>query len=461
MDLSAAARSQLSEEAVLRPGLDGVEDMRDLPWSSIDDATTRDVDQIECSERLPGGGVRVRVGIADVDAFVPQATPLDRHAGVNTVTVYAGDPVLPMLPPELSTGRTSLLAGEERLALVVEFDVGGDGGCAVSRVARARVRNRAQLAYPDVSAFLEGRGPEPKASREAALGDQVRMQDEAARALRQRREERGALEFETVEARPIVRGGRVVDIRLTRKGLGRDLIEDLMIAANASIADSLEDAGFAWIRRQVRAPERWPRIVALAAAHGAKLPAEPDRKALAEFLVEQRKAAPEDYAELSLSVVKLLGSGEYVVEHRGEELQGHFALAVPDYTHFTAPNRRYTDVVTQRLVKAALLGRESPYPDDALEQVAAHCTEMEDRARHVERKLRKVAAAELVADRVGQDFHAVVTGVTRGGTWARLTDPPVEGRIVQGADGLDVGEKTRVRLVAVDPARGHIDFAAG
>ncbi len=477
-DLRAAARAILREtgfEVELTPAqrrqlealpdhlpedtrLPSPRDLRHLPWSSIDNSTTLDVDQIEAAERLPSGETRLWVGIADVDCLVPLGSPLDHRAATNTVSVYAGEAILPMLPERLSEDRTSLRAGKDRLALVAEFVVCDDGRCRDGTVYRAVVANRAQLEYQSVGAFLAGKGAEPKPAKRAKLGEQLRLQGEAAERLRRERDSRGALELDTVEARPVLDHGRVVDIEVTPKGRARDLIEDLMIAANETIAGFLEAHDVAWIRRQVRAPERWGRIVELAAKQGGKLPPRPDRQALAAFLRKRRRRAPKAFRELSLAVVKLLGSGSYIVEHRGEDLQGHFALAVPDYTHFTAPNRRFADLVTQRLVKAVLAGETPPYADGVLDDVARRCTQMEDLANKVERRLRKVAAADLVEGRIGKVFDAIVTGASPKGTWVRTRRPAVEGRVMRGQEGLDVGEHVRVRLVKVDRGRGYIDF---
>jgi exoribonuclease-2 len=460
VELSGAARRQLEALTDALPD-DDARDLRALPWSSIDNATTRDLDQIEVAEPLDGGETRLRIAIADVDARVPKGAPLDMHAARNTVSVYAGDTVLPMLPERLSTELTSLVEGEDRLALVAEMVVDAEGGTRESAVYRALVRNRAQLDYESVGAWLAGTGPLPAKAEAAGLEAQLRVQGDAARRLRKQREARGALELETVEARPVLKDGRVVDLELTDKGRARDLIEDFMIAANAAVAGFLEEHDVAWIRRLVPPPERWPRLVELARRSGDTLPPEPDRYALAAFLRRRRAADPAGFPHLSVSVVKLLGAGTYVVEHRGEDLAGHFGLAVQDYTHSTAPNRRFADLVSQRLVKAVLAGERVPYTDAELDYAARHCTEMEDRARRVERLLRKLAAMDLVHDRIGDVFDAIVTGASPKGTWVRLRHPAVEGRVVAGERGLDVGDHVRVRLVKLDPERGYIDFVRG
>ena len=434
-------------------------DLRGLAWSSIDNAESRDLDQIEVAEALPGGAIRVWVGIADVDALVPRGSPIDRHAAINTTTLYTGVEIFPMLPEVLSVGRTSLLEGQDRLAVVTELVVERDGAIddRQTRVYPARVVNHAKLAYERVGAWLEGHGPTPAAAR---IVEQLRLQDEAAQRLRRLRHDHGALELETVEARPVTAHGRVVDLELVHKNRARELIEDLMIAANGATARYLEQRGVASIRRVVRAPRRWDRIQDLAAGLGATLPDAPDPRALAGFLAERRRIDRARFADLSLSVVKLLGPGAYQLQRPGEPDQGHFGLAVDDYAHSTAPNRRYADLVTQRLLKASAATAACPYRDDELVAIAARCTERQDAARKVERTMRKVAAASLLSSRIGDTFDAIVTGAAAKGTFVRLLHPPAEGRVVSGEHGLDVGDRVRVRLVATEPSRGFIDFEA-
>jgi RNB domain-containing protein/RNase II-type exonuclease len=471
IDVAAIARKVATDEgfAVDAPagaqaaagpvdGGEGAVDERGLLWSSVDNRESTDLDQIEVAERLAGDVIRVKLGIADVDAFVPRGSPLDRHAAQNTTSLYAGVATFPMLPDWLSSGETSLLEGRERLAVVTEIDVSKEGAVVAARIYQARVVNRAKLVYEDVGAWLEGAGPPPpQAAREAELAAQIALQDEAAQRLRRRRIENGALELETVEARAVARDGEVVEIRLTRKSRARELVEDLMIAANGATARWLEARGFASIRRVVREPRRWPRIVELAASYGVALPAEPSPVALSEFLRARRRSEPERFAELSLSVVKLLGPGEYTVADP-DSPEGHFGLAVDDYAHSTAPNRRYGDLVTQRLLKAAARGEPPPYSAAELGEIAARCTERENHARAFERTMRKVAAALFLSRYLGASFDAIVTGVTGKGTFVRLLDPPAEGRVVEGEQGLDVGDRTRVRLVATEPERGFLDF---
>ena len=441
---------------------EGAADLRALPWSSIDNEESRDLDQIEVAEQLAGGAIRVRIGIADVDALAPKGSPVDHAAAVNTTTLYTGVHVFPMLPEVLSTGRTSLLGDQERLAVVTDMVVRADGSLddSATQIYIARVVNHAKLVYERVGAWLEGVGGAEVPQGGEVIATQLRLQDAAAQRLRRLRHERGALELETVEARTVTKDGQVVDLEVMHKNRARELIEDLMIAANGATARYLETRDRSSIRRVVRAPKRWDRIVALAAGLGGALPAEPSAPALSQFLAIRRAAAPEQFGDLSLAVVKLLGPGQYVLQRATDPDQGHFGLAVDDYAHSTAPNRRYTDLITQRLLKAAASAEPAPYTDLELTTIADRCTERENGARKVERTMRKVAAAALLSTRTGEEFDAIVTGATERGVFVRLLRPPAEGRVVQGEHGLDVGDHLRVRLLATEVARGFIDFAA-
>ncbi len=429
-------------------------DERKLPWSSIDNRESTDLDQVEVSERLADGVIRVKLGIADVDAFIPRDSALDRHASRNTTSLYAGIATFPMLPDELSSGATSLLPNVDRLAVITQIDVAKDGHIVAAKVYRALTRNHAKLVYEDVGAWLENHGEAP---HDAVIADQVKMQDEAAQRLRRRRIDHGALQFETVEARAVAKDGAVVDLKLTLKSRARELIEDLMIAANGATARWLEEHRFASIRRIVRKPKRWDRIVDLAATFGVTMPPEPDAPALAAFLNDRKAKDPKRFADVSLSVVKLMGPGEYAVADP-DTPETHFGLAVDDYAHSTAPNRRYGDLVTQRLLKSCARGDRPPYSAAELLPIAQRCSEREDHARKFERTMRKVGAALFLSTRIGAEFDAVVTGVNAKGTFVRTIDPPAEGRVVQNEEGLDVGDRTRVRLVATEPTRGFIDF---
>ena len=438
------------------PGKD-TRDLRQMLWSSIDNDTSRDLDQIEAAERLPGGEIKVLVGIADVDAFVPQQSPIDGHAAKETTTVYTGIRNFPMLPEELSTGASSLLENGDKLGVVIEFVVAPDGSVSSSNVYRAIVRNRAQLAYDAVGAWLEDKGPAP--AKVAASGDlqaQLKLQNEAAQALRNQRYRNGALNIDTAEVRPVVLNQQVVDVVNQQKNHATELIEDFMIAANGVVARMLEKVSS--LRRIVKTPERWDRIVQLAAKNGEQLPAQPDSKALNDLLLRRKTADPDHFADLSLAVIKLIGPGEYVLERPGDPEQGHFGLAVQDYTHSTAPNRRFADIVTQRLLKALLSGGSAPYSDDELSGIARNCTVKEDAARKVEREMSKRIAALAMSQRIGDTFDAIVTGVTPRGTFVRVLQPHIEGLLTQ-AQGVDVGDKLRVKLTRTDVQRGYIDFA--
>jgi VacB/RNase II family 3'-5' exoribonuclease len=475
-DLNAVARQALRdggfepalddasrlELAALRPSVPSsdLRDLRALLWSSIDNETSRDLDQIEYAESLPDDGVRLRIGIADVDVLVPKGSPLDRHAMANATSVYTGVAVYPMLPTQISTGLTSLNQDEDRIVLVIEIQLNADGSVRAHDVYRALARNRAKLAYESLGPWLEGHGPlPPLVASTPGLEPQLWLQDRAASLLKTLRINAGALEFDTVEATAVGVNGKVTSLAVTRKNRARDLIEDFMIAANVAIAQYLAEQARSAIRRVVRVPKRWSRIVEIAATYGTTLPKVPDPKSLADFLAVRRAADPLRFSDLSLSIVKLLGPGEYVVDKPGpEDDQGHFGLAAHDYSHATAPNRRYADLVTQRLVKAAIAGAAAPYTDDELAAIAKQCTERESAANRVERIVRKAAAAILLASRIGDVFDAIVTGVNKDGTYVRLLSPPAEGRVMKGEQGMDVGERVHVKLIRTDPVHGFIDF---
>jgi exoribonuclease-2 len=443
------------------PGASTIRDLRAALWSSIDDDHSRDLDQLEVADASGASGTRVRVAIADVDGLVPRGSPLDAFAGENATTVYTGVMTFPMLPELLSTDRTSLSQDSDRDAIVIEFVVAGDGTVTQGDVYRGTVRNQAKLAYDSVGAWLSGSGTAPAiVASNAALATQLRLQSGVATRLRQRRVLRGALEFQTIQATPVVEGGTVVGLHAVNPGPARDLIEEFMVAANTTLAGYITSHQRTSIRRVVRTPVRWPRIVDLAKGVGTTLPAAPDGPALAAFLTARQAADPVHFPDLSLAVIKLLGPGEYVVEAPGGPPTTHFGLAVDDYTHGTAPNRRYADLVTQRIVKAIIANAPPPYTDAELAAIAAHCTTQEDNARHAARLVSKQAAALLLAPHVGTVYDAVVTGVTDQGTYARLVAPPVEGRVTAGGQHLDVGDRIKARLTATDPVRGFIDLHA-
>jgi len=460
-DFPAGVQQQLMDLRAHPPAITSgatVRDLRSQLWSSIDNDTSRDLDQIEVAEQLPNGSVKVLVGVADLDAFVPRQSVIDQHAARETTTVYAGIRNFPMLPEELSTGKTSLLENEDRLSVVVEFVVDGDGHVATSDVYRALVRNQAQLQYNSAGAWLENTAAAPpKVAASTDLQAQLRLQSDVAQKLRSRRYENGALDLQTDEISPLVLNTQVIDVVNQQRNRATELIEDFMIAANGVVARMLEKVSS--LRRIVKTPERWDRIVQLAADSGVKLPADPDSKALNEFLIKRKAADPDHFADLSLAVIKLIGPGEYVLERPGEPAPGHFGLAVQDYTHSTAPNRRFPDIVTQRLIKATLAGQSNPYSDDELTAIAANCTEKGDAARKVEREMSKRIAAVALQHRIGAIFDAIVTGVTPKGTFVRVLQPRVDGLLAQGQQGVDVGDKFRVKLIRTDVQRGFIDFA--
>jgi VacB/RNase II family 3'-5' exoribonuclease len=459
-DFPVAAIKQLDAIQSAAESGTQVRDLRAMLWASIDNDDSRDLDQLSVAEPLPDGTVKIFVSIADVDSLVQAGTALDEHAQANTTSVYTAAQIFPMLPERLSTDFTSLGEDQDRLSIVIEMAIAPDGTLKSSSLYRASVRNKAKLAYNSVAAWLDGKGPAPpRVASVRGLDEQLRVQDRVAQSLKHVRHLRGALSLETIEARAVIDNGVLVDLRPDEKNRAKDLIEDFMIAANGVAAEFLAGKGFPVLRRVLRVPERWPRIVALARTHGGNLPAAPDALALNRFLLEQRDKDPTRFPDLSLAVVKLLGSGEYVLQKPGQQVEGHFGLAVLDYTHSTAPNRRYPDLITQRLLKAALAGRPVPYADAELAGLATHCTTQEDNAAKVERVVRKSAAALLLESRIGQTFDAIVTGAGDKGVWVRTCEPTAEGKLVRGFQGVDVGDRVRVRLVATDVDRGYIDFA--
>jgi len=434
-------------------------DLRQRLWCSIDNDDSRDLDQLSVAEDLAAADVRVLVAIADVDAAVAKRSPVDRHAALNTTSVYTPAVIFPMLPARLSTDLTSLNDHQDRLAVVIEFVVAPDGELKSSDMYGATVHNQAKLAYNAVGAWLTGEGPLPPAAAAVpGMDEQLRMQDRVAQALNSQRAQHGALEFETIEVEHVFEDGRLHELRPQRPNRAKSLIANLMIAANGVTARFLDARGFPSLRRVVKSPERWDRIRALAEQMGEKLPAAADSLALAGFLARRKQADPATFPDLSHTVIRLLGRGEYVVDPPGAEPPGHFGLAVRDYSHSTAPNRRYPDLVTQRLVKAALARHPSPYGIGELEKIAAHCTQQEDAANKVERQARKSAAAMVVESRVGDEFDAIVTGASNKGTFVRVSDPPIEGKLMGSRPGLDVGDRLRVRLAGVNVDRGFIDF---
>ncbi|MDA8085333.1 MAG: RNB domain-containing ribonuclease, partial [Nitrospiraceae bacterium] len=423
-------------------------DLRHLLWCSIDNDDSKDLDQLTVSVEMPGGMLKILVAVADVDALVKGGTAIDGHARHNTTSVYTAAEVFPMLPEGLSAGLTSLNPGADRPAVVVEMTVAYDGSLAGSDIYPAAVRNHAKLAYNSLAAWLEGAGPVPEqVARIEGLGENLRAQEKTARWMKYFRHLHGALSLETVEASPVFEDDELKGLRAERRNPAKDIIEDFMIAANGVTARFLESRGFPSLRRVVDKPKRWDRIVEIAAEHGRRLPEEPEARALEQFLQKEKKADPERFPDLSLAIIKSMGPGEYIAEFPGGEAVGHFGLAVKDYTHSTAPNRRYPDLVTHRLLKAAMAGGRPPYGAEELKELAAHCTEKEDAARKVERQVGKSAAAMLFEGRIGEQFDAIVTGASAKGTWVRLPDPPVEGRLLYGFQGADVGHRVRVQLV--------------
>ncbi len=434
-------------------------DLRALLWASIDNEDSLDLDQLSAAEELQGDKVKVWVAVADVDSLVKKNSAIDEHANHNTTSVYTSATIFPMIPEKLSTNFTSLNFDEDRLAVVVEMVIDQNGSVQSSEVYRAQVHNHAKLAYSSIAAWLDGNGPAPEAmSAVDGLAENIRIQDRTAQRMKNLRHLNGALSFETIEAKPVFDGDQIRVIDVEEKNRAKEIIEDFMIAANGVTARYLSSNKFPSLRRVVRVPKRWERIVEIAKNHGTILPFMPDSKALEEFLVKEKANDPLRFPDLSLAVIKLLGAGEYIAEMPEENSQGHFGLAVKDYAHSTAPNRRFPDLVTQRLLKAALNGEVTPYEKEELGLLAIHCTEAEDDANKVERQVEKSAAALLLESRIGEQFDSITTGAAQKGTWVRLLSIPVEGKLVQGFKGVDVGDRVRVQLIHVDVEMGFIDF---
>jgi exoribonuclease-2 len=437
----------------------GIRDMRNLLWASIDNDDSRDLDQLTVAEAMPSDKAKILVAIADVDSSIKNGSAIDQHARNNTTSVYTAAEIFPMLPEKVSTDITSLNFNEERLSIIVEMVVDANGSLQESNIYNAWVRNHAKLAYNSVAAWLEKKGDIPKdIAAVQGLAENLQMQDRVAQSLKSFRHINGALSLETIETKSVFDGDQIRSLEIEQKNRAKELIEDFMVAANGVTARYLSARKSPSIRRVVRTPKRWERIVEIAADHKFILPALPDSKALEEFLVKQKAADPLRFPDLSLAVIKLLGSGEYIAELPEGNVPGHFGLAVKDYAHSTAPNRRYPDLLTQRLLKAALDGKPAPISKDELDVLAAHCTEAEDAANKVERQVGKSAAALLLESRIGEEFDSIATGASEKGTWVRLLNVPVEGKLVQGFEGVDVGDRVRVKLISVDVQRGFIDF---
>ena len=459
-DFPPAAQHELAAIGGPAGATGDVRDLRDRLWASIDNDDSRDLDQLTVAESLAGERVRILVAVADVDALVHKGSALDGHAARNTTSVYTPAAIFPMLPEALSTDLTSLNEDQDRIAVVADMVFEADGSLATSDLYRARVRNRAKLAYRSVASWLDGAGPAPKRILETpGLDANLRLQDRVAQRLLDLRHRNGALSLETIEAHAVFNGDVLAGLDLEQTNRAQQLIEDFMIAANAVTATYLAAKNLPSLRRVLRSPERWDRIAHLAAGFGDRLPGAPDAVALETFLIRRRTAEPEKFPDLSLAVIKLIGRGEYALDLPGGVPPGHFGLAVKDYAHSTAPNRRFPDLITQRLLKAALAGAPLPYTIAELTELAQHCTEREDAASKVERQVRKSAAALLLSGRIGESFDSIVTGASDKGTWVRVFQPPTEGRLERGSQGLDVGDHVRVKLIRTDVARGFIDFA--
>lgn len=460
-DFSPEALAELGrlQNPTTAEGIPGIRDMRNLPWASIDNDDSRDLDQLTVAEATPPDKIKILVAIADVASSIIIGSAIDQHARNNTTSVYTAAELFPMLPEKVSTDFTSLSFNEDRLSIVVEMLINADGSLAGSGIYRAWVHNCAKLAYNSVADWLENNGTIPEAiTAVSGLAENLRLQDRAAQSMKKNRHVHGALSLETIEAKPVFDGDQIRALDMEEKNRAKEIIEDFMIAANGVTARFLSASTFPSIRRVVRVPKRWDRIVQIAQEHKFRLPDVPDSKALEGFLIEEKAADPIRFPDLSLSVIKLLGAGEYIAEPPEGTDPGHFGLAVKDYTHSTAPNRRYPDLLTQRLLMAALEDKPAPYRKEELDVLAAHCTEAEDAANKVERKVEKSAAALLLESRIGERFDSIVTGASEKGTWVRLVHIPVEGKLVAGFEGADVGDRMQVQLIDTNVERGFIDF---
>lgn len=460
VDFSEAALNEVEKIAQVDSGAKSPgKDLRHLLWTSIDNDDSLDLDQLTVAETLPDKTVKIFVAVADVDALVKKGSAIDEHARQNTTSVYTAGKIFPMLPEKLSTDLTSLNYHEDRLVIVIEAVISDVGEMQSSDIYPALVRNHAKLAYDSVAAWLEGKEPMPYAvAAVPGLAENLRIQDRVAQQMKGLRHEHGALDLQTLESRPVFVGDKIQDLRMDERNRAKEVIEDFMIAANGATARFLHGKKVPSLRRMVRSPKRWERIVEIAAQYNSQLPPQPDSSALASFLTKQKAADPLRFPDLSLSVIKLLGPGEYVVEFPEETAPGHFGLAVKDYTHSTAPNRRFPDLTTQRILKAALDGSPMPHSRDELVELARHCTEQENDANKVERLVAKSAAAMLLSSRIGDRFDAMCTGAADKGTWVRILHPPIEGRLVAGYEGVDVGSRLRVQLIHTDVEKGYIDF---
>jgi len=459
-EFSSRALAELDRiSAPAKPKGAKVRDLRNLIWASIDNDDSLDLDQLTVAESLPDGKTKIFVAVADVDALVKKGSAIDQQARHNTTSVYTAAQTFPMLPEKLSTNLTSLNLNEDRLANVVEMVIGSDGSLQDANVYRAVVHNHAKLAYNSVADWLDGKTASiAEIDAVEGLAENLRLQDRAAQSMKDYRHKKGSLSLETIEAKTVFSGDSILDLEVEEQNRAKEIIENFMIEANGVAIRFLSSKRIPTIRRVVRVPKRWDRIVQIAAERAFKLPKHPDSKALEMFLVMEKAADPLRFPDLSLVIIKLLGKGEYVAEIPGVDATGHFGLAVKDYTHSTAPNRRYPDLITQRLLKAAIEGRPIPYTRDELDDLACHCTDQEDAANKVERQVGKSAAALLLESRIGEQFEAIVTGAAEKGTWVRIIELPVEGMLKTGFEGVDVGDQIRVELLSVDVEKGFIDF---
>lgn len=435
-------------------------DLRHLLWFSLDNDNSKDLDQLTYAESLPQNKYKIYIAIANVDLLVKKNTPIDLRAAKNTTSVYTPTKTFPMLPEKLSTNLTSLNPGQDRLAIIFEGIISSDGSLEKGEIYQAYVHNFAKLAYNSVADWLDGKIAAPQAIAAVnGMAAQVQLQDSITKLLEALRHKYGALSVETIEPLPIISDeGVPIDIEAVAKNRATSLIENFMIIANMISAQYADKLNLLSLRRVVIVPKRWDKIVAVAAEHGTTLPNTPDAPSLEQFIMKQKKENPLTFPDLSLIIIKLLGRGEYRVAIPGKPNPGHFGLALRDYSHSTAPNRRYPDLITQRLLLAALTNKPQPYTQSELETLAEQCTTKEDDADRIERRLKKCASAIVLSSSIGKNFDAIVTGAGDKGTWVRIITPPIEGKLVKGTEGVDVGDQIKVKLIHTDPKAGFIDF---
>ena len=458
-EFSQEVLTQANETNNPAPLSENYVDLRSLLWCSIDNDDSQDLDQLTYGEKKDKNKHTLWIAIADVTELISKGSPVDIHAQTNTTSVYTPGKIFTMIPEKFSYNLTSLNENEDRVAMVVKIEINENGEIESSSIFQAIVHNYAKLTYNSIGDWLEGKISLPeKVKKIDGLEKVLKTQNEAAQILRKRRHELGSLTLHSSEARVKIKSEDQITIKISPHNLAHQLIEEFMIATNQCMVQHFNDAKIASLRRVVRVPKNWPRIVEVANSFGEQLPEQPNSKALDEFLVKRLKADPDTFPDLSLTIIKLLGRGEYIVENDKDKPVGHFGLAVSNYTHSTAPNRRFPDVITQRQYKAFLRKEKAPYSLEELYHLAKFCTQQEDAATKVERQVNKSAAALVLSPRIGENFKGIITGINDQGIWVRIFEPAVEGKIVKTFEKLHVGDKVTVELKYVNVKKGFIDF---